>query len=74
MGNRYTDMSSQLDQVLVDLRQWILNGELRPGERLAELPLAERLGVSRTPVRHAMTLLEAEGLLEPSSSRGYATP
>ncbi len=64
-------MSSQLNQVLVDLRQQILNGELQPGERLAELPLAERLGVSRTPVRHAMTLLEAEGLLEPSGSRGF---
>ena len=64
-------MSSQLDQVLVDLREMVLNGDLKPGERLAEVPLAERLGVSRTPMRHALTLLEAEGLLEPSGSRGF---
>ena len=64
-------MSAQLDRVLVDLRERILNGDLNAGERLAEIPLAERLGVTRTPVRHALTLLEAEGLLEPSGSRGY---
>ena len=64
-------MSSQLDQVLVELRERILNGDLKPGERLAEVPLAEQLHVSRTPVRHALTLLEAEGLLEPSGSRGF---
>jgi len=64
-------MSAQLDQVMIDLRERILNGDLTAGERLTEIPLAERLGVSRTPVRHALTLLEAEGLLEPSGSRGY---
>ena len=64
-------MSAQLDRVLVDLREQILNGDLKAGERLAEIPLAERLSVTRTPVRHALTLLEAEGLLEPSGGRGY---
>lgn len=65
-------MASQLDQVLLRIREMILNGQLAPGERLAEVPLAERLGVSRTPVRHAVTLLEAEGLLERSGARSYA--
>ncbi len=64
-------MASQLDEVTVALRELILNGELKPGERLAEIPLSERLGVSRTPVRHALTLLQAEGLLAPSGARGY---
>ena len=64
-------MSTQLDEVLVVIREQILNGELRAGERLAEIPLADRLGVSRTPVRHALTLLQAEGLLEAAGARGY---
>ena len=55
-------MSTQLDEVLVVIREQILNGELKAGERLAEIPLADRLGVSRTPVRHALTLLQAEGV------------
>ena len=49
----------------------ILNGALKPGERLAEIPLAERLEVSRTPVRHALALLDAEGLITSAGARGY---
>ena len=64
-------MSTQLDEVLVVIREQILNGELKAGERLAEIPLADRLGVSRTPVRHALTLLQAEGLLGVAGVRGY---
>ena len=64
-------VSSQLDEVLVVIREQILNGDLKAGERLAEVPLSERLGVSRTPVRHALTLLQAEGLLETAGARGY---
>lgn len=54
------------------LREMILSGELRPGERLAEARLAERLGVSRTPVRNALPALLADGLLEPIGRRGFA--
>ena len=43
------------------LRQAILKGELKPGERLMEIALAEKLGVSRTPIREAMRKLELEG-------------
>ena len=64
-------VSSQFDEVLVVIREQILNGDLKSGERLAEVPLSERLGVSRTPVRHALTLLQAEGLLETAGARGY---
>ena len=51
------------DSVCGVLRQAILTGELEAGERLMEIPLAEQLGVSRTPVREAIRLLEDEGLV-----------
>lgn len=59
-------------RVLVQLRDLILKGEFAPGERLAEIPLAARLGVSRTPVRLALATLEREGLVAPSASGGYS--
>lgn len=54
------------------LREAILNGEFAPGERLQEVPLSERLHVSRTPIRAALQSLAAAGLLEYSANRGYA--
>jgi len=51
------------DVVFNTLRQAILKGELEPGERLMEIQLADRLGVSRTPVREAIRKLELEGLV-----------
>jgi DNA-binding GntR family transcriptional regulator len=56
--------------VLERLRALILTGEYGPDERLIEEQLAERLGVSRTPVRQALTMLEAEGLVEITPNRG----
>ena len=50
------------DVVFHTLREAILKGELKPGERLMELQLASRLGVSRTPIREAIRMLELEGL------------
>ena len=52
------------------LRSMILGGELKPGQRLVEGQLAERLGVSRNPVREAMRSLEATGLIEVVPRRG----
>lgn len=52
------------------LRQAILTGELKPGERLMEIRLAEKLGVSRTPVREAIHKLELEGLVTMVPRRG----
>lgn len=50
------------DVVFQTLRAAILRGELKPGERLMELQLAAKLGVSRTPIREAIRMLEQEGL------------
>lgn len=51
------------DVVFNTLRQAILRGELKPGERLMEIQLANKLGVSRTPIREAIRKLELEGLV-----------
>ena len=51
------------DVVFQTLRKAILKGELQPGERLMEVQLANRLGVSRTPIREAIRKLELEGLV-----------
>lgn len=56
--------------VASQLRSMIVEGELKPGERLVEGHLAERLGVSRNPVREAMRSLEATGLIEVVPRRG----
>ena len=58
------------DVVFNTLRQAILKGELKPGERLMEIALAEKLGVSRTPIREAMRKLELEGLVVMIPRRG----
>lgn len=54
------------------IRELIVEGELPPGTRVAEATIAERLGVSRTPVRNALPALASEGLLEPAGKRGFA--
>jgi DNA-binding GntR family transcriptional regulator len=56
--------------VLDRLRHMVFVGEYEPGERLVEEQLARSLGVSRTPVRQALTRLEAEGLVEIVPNRG----
>lgn len=58
------------DVVFNTLRQAILRGELKPGERLMEIALANRLGVSRTPVREAIRMLELEGLVNMIPRKG----
>jgi GntR family transcriptional regulator of vanillate catabolism len=64
--------ASQSLAAILGVRELILEGELRPGERVSELWLVDRLGVSRTPVRAALVRLEHEGLLETLPSGGYA--
>ena len=51
------------DGVARRLREEIISGNLLPGAMLAEIPTAERLGVSRVPVREALLVLERDGLL-----------
>lgn len=58
------------DVVFRTLRKGILTGELKPGERLMEIHLANRLGVSRTPIREAIRKLELEGLVTMIPRRG----
>lgn len=58
------------DVVFKKLRREILLGELAPGERLMEIHLAQRLGVSRTPIREAIRKLELEGLVTMIPRRG----
>lgn len=60
------------DVVFKTLRQAILTGEFMPGERLMEISLANRLGVSRTPVREAIRKLELEGLVVMIPRKGAA--
>ncbi|MDF0603010.1 GntR family transcriptional regulator [Psychromarinibacter sp. C21-152] len=59
-----TDRPSQYEKALRGLRTLILNGQFEANTRLAETALAERLGISRTPLRQAMDRLVEEGLLE----------
>ena len=74
MGNNFqVNMNEYLplrDVVFNTLRQAILKGELAPGERLMEIQLAEKLGVSRTPIREAIRKLELEGLVLMIPRRG----
>jgi len=59
-------LSGEVYETLLD---WIMEGELRPGEKLLDSELAERLGVSRTPVREALRRLEDRGLVETAANR-----
>ncbi len=64
-------MDTLSQSVTEKIRDWVLRGILKPGERLEEIPLAEKLGVSRTPVRAALATLGSEALLEHQPKRGY---
>lgn len=59
-------------KALLGLRDFILNREVEPGERLSEVALSQKLDVSRTPLRAALQKLELEGLVEIIPSGGYA--
>ena len=65
------ERASQIDRSVLTLREMILKGRFSPGERIAELPLAERLEVSRTPLRLALDRLCHEGLLEARLRGGF---
>ena len=72
-----TDLEMHMDEYLPlrdvvfnTLRRAILKGDLKPGERLMEIALAEKLGVSRTPIREAIRKLELEGLVVMAPRKG----
>ena len=56
------------------LRQAILGGDIRPGQRVRQAMVAERFGASRLPVREALRMLEAEGLIENEANKGARVP
>ena len=68
--NNENDYLPLRDVVFNTLRTSILTGELKPGERLMEIHLADKLGVSRTPIREAIRKLELEGLVTMIPRRG----
>ena len=63
---------SQTLKALLTIREMILDGALAPGERLSELSIVERTGVSRTPVRSALARLAEEGLIDAIPSGGFS--
>lgn len=67
----YNKDAAQTVRALAGIRDLILRGDVEPGERLSEPGLAERLGISRTPIRAALARLEQEGLLERVPSGGH---
>ena len=65
-----TERLTLADQVYVSIKKAIIEVDLRPGERLREVEIAASLGVSRTPVREALSRLEQEGLVQPLKTGG----
>lgn len=64
-------MKTLAQDVTDTLRDAILHGQFKPGTRIEEVPLAEQMGVSRTPVRAALGTLVNEGLIDHQPKRGY---
>ena len=62
------------ERVAAYLREAILAGDIRPGERIRQEEIAARLGASRLPVREALRMLEAEGLTEHEANKGARVP
>jgi DNA-binding GntR family transcriptional regulator len=68
-GGKIINRSTLSEEVYRTILEWIMEGELRPGEKLLDSELAERLGTSRTPVREALRRLEDKGLVETAANR-----
>jgi GntR family transcriptional regulator of vanillate catabolism len=68
---RTADVASQTARAFVRVREMLLRGEIARGERISELPLVARLGMSRTPIRLALERLAHIGFLEASPTVGF---
>ena len=66
-----SESESQRLRALLEMRELLIRGEFKPGERIREIPLAARLGVSRTPLRLVLERLEHEGLLQARAKGGF---
>jgi GntR family transcriptional regulator of vanillate catabolism len=71
LNQRSVSLESQTLRALLEMRELMLRGEFRPGERLREVPLAARLNVSRTPLRLVLDRLAQEGLLKARPTGGF---
>lgn len=74
---KFTKLNKQLplrEQAYNSLKDAIVTGQMRPGERLTEEAVADFLGVSRTPAREALGLLLKEGIVNRRDSGGYLIP
>jgi len=67
----FTRPPTAQEAVLAEMRRLLVTGELAPGTPIRQEALADRLGVSRVPVREALKVLEGEGHVEYSAHRGY---
>lgn len=70
-SRRPSDVASQTARALFNLRDLLLRGELAPGDRVSELPLVARFGMSRTPIRLALERLAHIGLLDVNATGGF---
>lgn len=73
-GSSPTSTAAASERVAESLRQAILSGEIVPGQRVRQEEVAERLSSSRLPVREALRMLEAEGLIEHRANKGARVP
>ena len=70
MKKRTFEHKSLVDSIVENIEEQILNGELQPGEWIREQSLCEELGVSRSPVREALLILESQGFLVKEARKG----
>src|SRR5262245_54328633 len=69
---RNTDVASQIARAFVGVRELLMRGEFGRGERISELPMVARLGMSRTPIRLALERLAHIGFLDVVPTGGFA--
>ncbi len=69
-GNPLPDKSSDTSTAYTAIKQLIAEGYFKPGQRLIETQVAEHLGLSRTPIRQALALVEVEGLVKSTPKKG----
>ena len=72
LNRKAVETPSVRQKTYLELKDLILTGQLRPAERISESRLAERIGVSRTPLREALMKLEKEGLVVGQRNVGYS--
>src|ERR1043166_1434879 len=71
IAQRLGDVASQTARAFIGIRELLLHGEVARGERLSELPLVARLGMSRTPIRLALERLPPIGLFQTPATGGF---